>query len=254
MSFNYQTTLSPEYNIRTKASTITRIDSKIIIFQSSVVTQLEAHMEVHIDNGSFMHRTEKMSPDQAKTRSEALPADGVVIERHFTFDECKEHSIGTTYYLESVNSELFLLILRGPASLCSYIGFPKDSALKRVISNSRFDFESYWESEQPSVPYEWIGKDLPISCHGGITFSGDSVPKNEFGMFDGITWYGWDYAHANDKPMYNIAGFEIGKKWSTREVLEDSKIAFQHLKNLWHSVRKYEDAAKKRSKKENTNE
>lgn len=68
------------------------------------------------------------------------------------------------------------IILRGPASLCAYMGINKDHRL--------------------------AGKDydnMDIPCHYGLTFS---APGDEKYMSEDRWWYGWDYAHAGDYPFY----------------------------------------------------
>src|SRR5688572_17088313 len=67
------------------------------------------------------------------------------------------------------------LIMRGPAALCAYVGVPDSHPL----AGQSYD-------------------DMPIQCHGGLTYGdngGDKWPK-------GWYWYGWDYAHSGDRSVY----------------------------------------------------
>ncbi len=94
------------------------------------------------------------------------------------------------------------IIMRGPASLCAYVGISVDHPL----AGKNYD-------------------DLPIRAHGGLTYSregGDNYPA-------GYYWYGWDYAHGGDYCFYYdkepLAGrYSQSKdtKWLVEEVIEDS--------------------------------
>jgi hypothetical protein len=79
-------------------------------------------------------------------------------------------------YLDWIDEDIRCLIMKGPASLCTYIGLPKDHIL------SGFNYN-----------------DLPLNVHGGLTFSsigdGKVWPKNYW-------WYGFDYAHSGDYSFY----------------------------------------------------
>jgi len=100
------------------------------------------------------------------------------------------------------------LIMRGPNSLCCYLGVPKDHPL----ANRSYD-------------------DIPLDCHGGLTFSekGDGEIRPE-----GWFWYGWDYGHAGDVSFDDLKYTMISSdehKW----IVEDVK------KEIWlvtHSFRK----------------
>src|SRR3972149_9521935 len=69
-------------------------------------------------------------------------------------------------------------VMRGPVSLCAYVGVPMDHSLA---------YQKY--------------QDIDLDCHGGLTFSqvGDGI-KWEAGYW----WLGWDYAHFGDRtyPLY----------------------------------------------------
>ena len=71
-------------------------------------------------------------------------------------------------------------------------------------------------------PYD----DIPLSCHGGITFAkmiDESDDKFEKGY-----WIGWDYAHYNDAYGTMIPGVE----YTTAELIYDMKEAINELNSL----------------------
>ncbi len=95
-----------------------------------------------------------------------------------------------------------VIVMRGPASLCAYIGVPSNHPL------AGFDYD-----------------DIPLDCHGGFTFAreGDEEyhPK-------GYYWYGWDYAHSGDACVYsfNTPGLtpnQDDKQWTVQEVVSEAK-------------------------------
>jgi len=115
-----------------------------------------------------------------------------------TWEELRGDKEGTVY-VDEFKVSLRFLILRGPASLCAYVGAPIN---------------------HPLAGHDYT--DLPIGCHGGFTFSarGDdgSHPK-------GFWWYGWDYAHAGDGRFYDNPLSRHEKKWLVKDVEEDSQDA-----------------------------
>lgn len=71
-----------------------------------------------------------------------------------------------------------VLIMRGSNSLCAYMGVPADHPL----ADLNYD-------------------DLPVECHGGLTWSGAGDGKN---WPKGWYWYGWDYVHLGDMATYHF--------------------------------------------------
>lgn len=73
--------------------------------------------------------------------------------------------------------------------------------------------------------------DIPINCHGGLTYSdecGIIFPEDNSNHRDGF-WIGWDYSHGYD---YNVISARIGisgKKWTTEEILEEVKAVINQL-------------------------
>lgn len=114
------------------------------------------------------------------------------------------------FYEEGVR----VLVVRGPASLCAYIGIPKNHPLAGFCSD-----------------------DIPLSCHGGLTYSGEGIKGSPGGHY----WYGWDYAHLGDACVYqydketgayvyDYQG-EKDKKWTVDEVVEEARwVAWDFVK------------------------
>ena len=107
---------------------------------------------------------------------------------------------------------LRFIIMRGPCSLCAYVGIPESHPL----AGHSYD-------------------DLPIECHGGLTFS-QLGGKKEWPS--GCWWYGWDYTHCDDySTYYDKPGFDSnlrsnGKKWTVKDVKSDSGTTLYEFKKL----------------------
>lgn len=130
----------------------------------------------------------------------------------------KEGSILKDWFDEGVRC----LIIRGPASICAYVGVQADHPL----AGHNYD-------------------NIPVRCHYGLTFSGEGDgtyrPK-------GYYWYGWDYAHSGDYCFYYdsapLKGFDHSddKKWGVKEVEDDMWSSVYDFKML---IRLVEAVAKK---------
>jgi hypothetical protein len=101
------------------------------------------------------------------------------------------------------------LIVRGPSALCAYLGVPLTHPLAGKDHN-----------------------DIPIECHGGLTYSGEGDgkyrPKDFF-------WYGWDYGHCYDYSFYfdKISlDQHDAKKWLVDNVKEDMQDAIYTFRKL----------------------
>lgn len=74
--------------------------------------------------------------------------------------------------LDRIEDGIRLVVTRGPCSWNGYLGVPSDHPLAGHLYD-----------------------DLPLDCHGGLTFAdegnGKTFPKGWF-------WYGFDYAHLGD--------------------------------------------------------
>jgi len=131
-----------------------------------------------------------------------------------------QHEVGyiaEDFYEQGVR----VLIMRGPAAWCAYVGIPSDHPL----ANFNYD-------------------DIPISCHGGFTFGGEGKKKS--GRSEGWYWYGWDYAHCDDKCAYDVD--DIGKRfcranekaWTAKEVKQEAIMVawdFARLKKLAERIK-----------------
>ena len=110
------------------------------------------------------------------------------------------------------NEGIRIILMRGPASINVYFGIPKNHPL----ANHSYD-------------------DLPIDCHGGLTFAGGGKywPNDYF-------WYGYDYAHAGDYCIFEskraneiLGKYELKeKKWTIKEIVNDSWSALSDFKRL----------------------
>lgn len=100
------------------------------------------------------------------------------------------------------------LIMRGGGSLTAYLGIP---------------------SEHPLAGFQY--NDLPLECHGGLTFSEAGSGKERPA---GFWWYGWDYAHFGDRSFYDLKyPWEAdAKEWTVEEVEADAKQTIEGFKAL----------------------
>lgn len=98
-------------------------------------------------------------------------------ERMSEFMELVSHEQGRVY-VDRFEDEVRVVILRGPGSLCAYLGIPIDHPLAGTDYN-----------------------DLNVSCNGGLTYGGgrsiDALSSDRY-------WYGWDHAHCSDLCFYQI--------------------------------------------------
>lgn len=74
--------------------------------------------------------------------------------------------------------------------------------------------------------------DIPIECHGGLTYSSNDgivFPKENENHKDGF-WIGWDYAHLGDY-VYNsfYSCLHEEKQWTTEEIFEEVKDVIEQL-------------------------
>jgi hypothetical protein len=96
-----------------------------------------------------------------------------------TFEEIAADESGTVYEDGYENGVRFL-IMRGPGSLCAYMGVPNDHPM------AGFGYD-----------------DLPgMEVHGGLTYSSEGKAGTSWP--EGWFWYGWDYSHSGDKSFYDL--------------------------------------------------
>ena len=123
-----------------------------------------------------------------------------------------------TILLDRFDEGLRFLIIRGPFNLCAYVGVPETHPL----ANHNYD-------------------NLPVECHGGLTFAELGGQKGEIWP-KGFFWYGWDYGHCDDysvrlyhdDPAFaDLAAMrEKHKKWTVADVDKDSWNALWDFKKL----------------------
>lgn len=65
-----------------------------------------------------------------------------------------------------------------------------------------------------------------VSCHGGITYTGDRG-QNVPGLDAGGFWIGWDYAHYGDR--LGFAPDLSGHAWTTEELLDECRSVIDQL-------------------------
>lgn len=93
------------------------------------------------------------------------------------------------------------IVMCGPSSWNCYLGVP----LTHPLSGIGYD-------------------DLPVQCHGGLTFSGEGDGRLRP---VGFWWYGYDYGHCDDCSAYThelsgVVKCMGGKHWTADEVKRDS--------------------------------
>lgn len=93
--------------------------------------------------------------------------------------------------------------------------------------------------------YEVFYDNIPVSCHGGLTFSEHGLIdcKNKNTLIPEDYWViGWDYHHVGD-----FSGFNFGKngylghskKWTTEELIEECKNVIDLLDSVANPQRLY---------------
>ena len=80
--------------------------------------------------------------------------------------------------------------------------------------------------------YDEIYNEVDIDVHGGITYTNDHLYISDNQKIDG--WFiGWDYAHYGDYAGYEEKFPENlrtnGKKWTTKEILNEVKVACHQI-------------------------
>ena len=116
-----------------------------------------------------------------------------------TWEETALDEVGTIYR-DWFENNIRCLVMRGPASLCAYLGIP----LNHPLANFNYN-------------------DIPLNVHGGLTFG--AFGDNEYRPI-GYFWYGWDYAHAGDCCFYYNKYPYLNsddKKWLVNEVEKEIK-------------------------------
>lgn len=87
---------------------------------------------------------------------------------------------------------------------------------------------AYVELPENHQFYEKFYDDIPIECHGGLTYSGRGLLPSEHPEHKKGYWIGWDYAHYTDYTFYSSITFQ-GRTWSTEEILSEVKQVIDQL-------------------------
>lgn len=131
-----------------------------------------------------------------------------------TFEECKKDKVGTIYY-DNEHYGFRVVVLRGGFSLCAYIGLPHNHPL----AGKGYD-------------------DIKLNVHGGLTYASSSSESDLLPRERDLYWYGWDYGHYMDKPMYDLPTghpLKIHPKehgWAPNEVTEQAIEAAKEMSTL----------------------
>ena len=131
--------------------------------------------------------------------------------KQLTWEQIRIKETGTILH-DQFKDGLRFIVMRGPSSLCAYVGVPIDHPL------AHFDYD-----------------DLPVTAHGGLTFAGEGDKWRPEGFY----WYGWDYSHAGDKSMFAkelpdnlLALHGDDKEWLVQDVIRDSEDTLFDFKSL----------------------
>ena len=124
-----------------------------------------------------------------------------------SFNDISQDQPGTVY-ANWEEDGLRCLVMRGPVSLCAYIGVKSGHPLYGV--------------DYPNID--------GVDCHGGLTFSraggGEGMPWP-----DGYWWIGWDYAHYGDRVFYDTRSFD-NMDWNPDDVVSDMRDTIEQVKAI----------------------
>lgn len=119
-------------------------------------------------------------------------------------------------YYDWMHRDYRCLVMRGPVSLCAYIGVPPE--------------------------HRYYGKDyneVDLRCHYGLTFSSEGDGKIRP---KGYWWFGWDYAHFGDVTFFDFkeGGYD-GIEWTPDMVKFDVEEALEFIDIRWDHVMEERD-------------
>lgn len=80
--------------------------------------------------------------------------------------------------------------------------------------------------------HKWYGKDyddIPVSCHGGLTYSRIGLLSPSSDYHKNGFWIGWDYAHYGDYCGWHGDFCSYDKKWATEEIFQEIKEVIEQL-------------------------
>lgn len=111
---------------------------------------------------------------------------------------CKSKTLPLSFEHEGVPCQ----VRQGGVSFCGYVGVPLDSPL----AGKSYD-------------------DMPLECHGGLTFA---EPGRKGYLPEEFFWYGWDYGHHGDYSEYNPEG----RLWTLEMVEAEVREVAEQLAKL----------------------
>lgn len=82
--------------------------------------------------------------------------------------------------------------------------------------------------------YDKVYDEIPLNCHGGLTYANDTGILNGYNHRSGY-WIGWDYAHYMDYCYYEFISDLFKeedsdlKRWTTEEILTEVKNVIDQL-------------------------
>lgn len=141
------------------------------------------------------------SPSERDNRLAQLLADK--LDAGAAWERLRDIPSGTLLWDEQQGDARFI-VMRGPASLCAYVGVPSDHPL----SHRNYD-------------------DVELECHGGLTWGKEGKGYHPEGWY----WYGWDYGHAGDACLWDSETLarlgsmlhDGGHQWTLPDVLRDAQ-------------------------------
>jgi hypothetical protein len=139
---------------------------------------------------------------------------------------------------------------------CKVLEWNEDGVQRLILNVRGSHFTQYLGIPEDHPLAGFNCEELPIRCHGGLTFSDEGDDKY---YPKGFYWYGWDYAHAGDfitagaNDLITTSGlFSLNgdKDWTLKEVIEDGYQAFYDFKVLKELAEKIANKVSKRNKEE----
>jgi hypothetical protein len=117
-----------------------------------------------------------------------------------------------TVLVDNTIDDVRYIIMRGPCSLCAYVGIPKGHPLAGV------NYDNLYNYQIPRV-------------HGGLTFSDWGNDKY---FPNGYWWIGWDYAHYGDMAFFDYGSYSYSETfpWTVSEVEAEIKNVLPEFKTL----------------------
>lgn len=119
---------------------------------------------------------------------------------------------GGTVLRDYLEDGVRVLLLRSTGSICVYLGVP----LTHPLAGFSYD-------------------DIPLDCHGGLAFSKEGDGRR---WPQGFWWYGYDYSHAGDQPLFEGEAAQIvglhddDHRWTIKEVCQEAVESVYGLKQL----------------------